>query len=53
MESPDLTSAWLNYRDLRYFHAVAQEGSMRRASEKLRTSQPVDLRAGDRTVAAW
>ena len=40
MESSDLTNAWLNYHHLRYFHAVAQEGSVRRASEKLRISQP-------------
>lgn len=40
MESADLTGDWLNYHHLRYFHAVAQEGSVSRASEKLRTSQP-------------
>ena len=40
MESKDLASDWLNYHHLRYFHAVAKEGSLRRASEKLRTSQP-------------
>jgi LysR family transcriptional activator of nhaA len=39
MESPDPASEWLNYHHLRYFHAVAQEGSVRRASEKLRISQ--------------
>ena len=40
MESADLTDEWLNYHHLRYFHAVAREGSVSRASEKLRTSQP-------------
>ncbi len=40
MESSELTPAWLNYHHLRYFHAVAREGSVSRASEKLRTSQP-------------
>ena len=32
--------AWLNYHHLRYFHAVAAGGSLRRAAEKLRVSQP-------------
>ena len=32
--------SWLNYHHLRYFHAVATEGSLRRAAEKLRVSQP-------------
>ena len=40
MESPDLANEWLNYHHLRYFHAVAQQGSVRRASEKLSISQP-------------
>lgn len=40
MESTDPTNEWLNYHHLRYFHAVAREGSVSRASEKLRTSQP-------------
>lgn len=40
MESVELTNEWLNYHHLRYFHAVAREGSVSRASEKLRTSQP-------------
>jgi DNA-binding transcriptional LysR family regulator len=40
MESANLTNEWLNYHHLRYFHAVAREGSVSRASEKLRTSQP-------------
>lgn len=31
---------WLNYHHLRYFHAVAREGSLARAAEKLRVSQP-------------
>lgn len=31
---------WLNYHHLRYFHAVAREGSLSRASEVLHTSQP-------------
>jgi LysR family transcriptional activator of nhaA len=40
MESSDLATEWLNYHHLRYFHAVAQEGSVRRASDRLRISQP-------------
>ena len=40
MESAEPTNEWLNYHHLRYFHAVAREGSVSRASEKLRTSQP-------------
>ncbi len=31
---------WLNYHHLRYFWTVAREGSLARASEKLRISQP-------------
>ncbi len=31
---------WLNYHHLRYFWTVAKEGSLRRAAEKLRVSQP-------------
>jgi LysR family transcriptional activator of nhaA len=31
---------WLNYHHLRYFWAVAKEGSLRAAAEKLRVSQP-------------
>jgi LysR family transcriptional activator of nhaA len=31
---------WLNYHHLRYFWVVAREGSLRKASEKLRVSQP-------------
>ncbi len=31
---------WLNYHHLRYFWTVAKEGSLRKASEKLRVSQP-------------
>jgi LysR family transcriptional activator of nhaA len=31
---------WLNYHHLRYFWAVAQEGSVRKASEKLKVSEP-------------
>lgn len=31
---------WLNYHHLLYFWAVAKEGSLRKASEKLRVSQP-------------
>ena len=40
MEGSDRVPEWLNYHHLRYFHAVAQEGSVRGASERLRTSQP-------------
>ena len=39
MQSKDLTAEWLNYHHLRYFHAIAREGSVRRAAEKLCTSQ--------------
>jgi LysR family transcriptional regulator, transcriptional activator of nhaA len=31
---------WLNYNHLRYFHAIAREGSLRRAAEVLHCSQP-------------
>jgi LysR family transcriptional activator of nhaA len=31
---------WLNYHHLRYFYAVAKEGSLAKAAEKLRVSQP-------------
>lgn len=31
---------WLNYHHLRYFWAVAREGSLKRAAEKLRVSPP-------------
>ena len=31
---------WLNYHHLFYFWAVAKEGSLRRAAEKLHISQP-------------
>jgi len=31
---------WLNYHHLRYFWTVAREGTLRKASEKLRVSQP-------------
>jgi LysR family transcriptional activator of nhaA len=31
---------WLNYHHLRYFHVVAREGSLARAADKLRVSQP-------------
>jgi LysR family transcriptional activator of nhaA len=34
------TPAFLNYHHLRYFWTVAREGSLRRAAEKLRISQP-------------
>ncbi len=40
MEFTETADAWLNYHHLRYFHAVAKEGSLSRASEKLHTSQP-------------
>jgi LysR family transcriptional regulator, transcriptional activator of nhaA len=40
MESSNNASDWLNYHHLRYFHAVATEGSVSRASAKLHISQP-------------
>jgi len=40
MESTNTADEWLNYHHLRYFHAVAREGSVSRAAEKLRISQP-------------
>ncbi len=33
-------SEWLNYHHLRYFHAVARDGSISRAAERLNASQP-------------
>lgn len=40
MESSEPASEWLNYHHLRYFHAVAKEGSVSRAAAKLCVSQP-------------
>ena len=40
MESTNTADEWLNYHHLRYFHAVAREGSVSRAAAKLRISQP-------------
>jgi LysR family transcriptional regulator, transcriptional activator of nhaA len=40
MESPPDPGDWLNFHHLRYFWAVAREGSLRRAAEKLHVSQP-------------
>lgn len=40
MEQSPALPEWLNYHHLRYFHAIAQEGSLRRAAEKLHVSQP-------------
>src|SRR6187399_1886029 len=34
------SSDWLNFHHLRYFWAVAREGNLRRAAEKLHVSQP-------------
>ncbi|MEI6873344.1 MAG: LysR family transcriptional regulator, partial [Verrucomicrobiota bacterium] len=31
---------WLNYHHLRYFHAVAREGSISQAAHVLNASQP-------------
>lgn len=39
MEQSDETPGWLNYHHLRYFHAVAAEGSISRAAARLHTSQ--------------
>lgn len=40
MEESSFSGDWLNYHHLRYFHAVAREGSLRLASERLSISQP-------------
>jgi LysR family transcriptional regulator, transcriptional activator of nhaA len=40
MKSATPAPQWLNFHHLRYFHAVAAEGSIRAAAEKLRLSQP-------------
>lgn len=40
MEASTTAADWLNYHHLRYFHAVAKEGSVRRAAEVLSISQP-------------
>lgn len=40
MKSAAPAPEWLNFHHLRYFHAVAAEGSIRAAAEKLRLSQP-------------
>ena len=40
MEPSNNAADWLNYHHLRYFHAVATEGSVSRASAKLHISQP-------------
>lgn len=40
MDESNAESDWLNYHHLRYFHAVAREGSLRKAAEKLHVSQP-------------
>ena len=39
MESTEHDYEWLNYHHLRYFYAVAREGSVSGAAAKLRTSQ--------------
>lgn len=39
MEFTKTDSEWLNFHHLRYFHAVADAGSIRRAAERLHTSQ--------------
>ena len=39
MVQSDETPGWLNYHHLRYFHAVAVEGSISRAAARLHTSQ--------------
>jgi molybdenum-dependent DNA-binding transcriptional regulator ModE len=33
MKSSTGHAEWLNYNHLRYFHAIAREGSLRRAAE--------------------
>lgn len=40
MEETFSAADWLNYHHLRYFFAVAREGSLRKAAEQLRVSQP-------------
>lgn len=40
MESLKTGSEWLNYHHLRYFHAVASDGSISRAAQRLNASQP-------------
>ena len=40
MEQSENENEFLNYHHLRYFWTVAKEGSLRRASEKLKVSQP-------------
>ena len=40
MKSSTGHAEWLNYNHLRYFHAIAREGSLRRAAEVLHCSQP-------------
>lgn len=40
MKESSFQTEWLNYHHLRYFHAIAKEGSLRRASEVLKCSQP-------------
>src|SRR4051812_12560235 len=40
MEAPNPSQEWLNYHHLRYFHAVAKTGSVRKASDLLHISQP-------------
>lgn len=39
MEYKEAATDWLNYHHLRYFHAVAVEGSITRAAARLHTSQ--------------
>jgi LysR family transcriptional activator of nhaA len=39
MQSTEPVAEWLNYHHLRYFHAVAREGSISGAAKRLRTSQ--------------
>lgn len=40
MKSASPVPEWLNFHHLRYFHAVALEGSIRAAAQKLHLSQP-------------